>query len=104
MPDPAKRGLMLGGTIEIAPLHLRVSAAPFAAVWLDAANVADGWSISTALSCPHHVWSAPDSDRRADVPVRQLRARLGRGEEPQIYIMPEVPSSARQFVSFYRLK
>jgi hypothetical protein len=50
MPDPAKRGLMLGGTIEIAPLHLRVSAAPFAAVWLDAANVADGWSISTALS------------------------------------------------------
>jgi hypothetical protein len=27
-------------------------------------------SISTVLSCPHHVCSAPDSDRRADVPLR----------------------------------
>jgi hypothetical protein len=32
-------------------------------------------SISTELSYPHHVRLAPDSDRRADVPVRQLRAR-----------------------------
>ena len=37
-------------------------------------------------------------------PTGPVGARLGRGEEPQIYIMPEVPSSARQFVSFYRLK
>jgi len=46
MPNPAKRGLVFGGTIEIAPLYLRVPAASFAAAWLDAANVADGWSIS----------------------------------------------------------
>src|SRR5712692_8762007 len=32
-------------------------------------------SISTELSYPHHVRSTPDSDSRADVPVRQLRAR-----------------------------
>src|ERR1700676_2705382 len=31
-------------------------------------------SISTELSYPHHVRSTPDSDRRADVPVRQLCA------------------------------
>jgi hypothetical protein len=32
-------------------------------------------SISTELSYPRRVRSAPDSDRRADVPVRQLRTR-----------------------------
>jgi hypothetical protein len=34
-------------------------------------------SFSTKLGCPHHVRFTPDSDRGADIQVRQLRSNFG---------------------------
>ncbi|MGA9090928.1 MAG: hypothetical protein WB420_17685, partial [Bradyrhizobium sp.] len=70
----ASRAFFLHQYLSILPLVMQAAMQRYCPSNRGRQNVAVG-SISIELGCPRHVRSTPISDRIADIPDRQLRAK-----------------------------